>query len=84
MLGISIGMKTALTSRANSFGIAAAVIFLYYIVQFISNAMIMAEVLPVTLGIWLPNILGGLFGYYLVRCRQTNPKVPPIRKIFEN
>lgn len=63
-LGSALGIKSRTKARSSSFGLAAVVIFAYYTVQFLAIALTTAKVLPIWLGVWLPNLLGISLGYY--------------------
>jgi lipopolysaccharide export system permease protein len=69
LLGSAVGFTTATASKANSFGIAALLILAYYMIQFVANCLIVVGALPVSLGVWLPNLLGLALGYNLLRRR---------------
>ena len=60
VLGISLRSGSSLT-------IAIVVIMAYYFTQFISTSLAVTEVLPVSLGVWLPNLLGFFVSYPIVK-----------------
>ena len=60
-LGSILG-ATKFREKSNSLGIAAIAIIVYYFVQFITTSLTFAEVLPIFLGVWLPNTICIFFG----------------------
>ncbi|WP_017296849.1 LptF/LptG family permease [Nodosilinea nodulosa] len=66
LVGASIGVLPQRTSRATSFGISIVIIFGYYLLSFITNAMGEVGVLSPFLSAWLPTLLGLAIGLYLL------------------
>ena len=67
LVGAAIGLKPQNTGKATSFGICIVLIFSYYLLSFISNAMGIWGVLTPFMAAWLPNFLGlGAGGFLLV------------------
>jgi len=66
LVGASIGVLPQRTSRATSFGISIVIIFGYYLLAFITNAMGEVGILSPFLAAWLPTLLGLVAGLYLL------------------
>jgi lipopolysaccharide export system permease protein len=66
LVGASIGVLPQRTSRATSFAISIVIIFGYYLLSFITNAMGEVGVLSPFLSAWLPTMLGLVVGLYLL------------------
>lgn len=66
LVGASIGVLPQRTSRATSFGISVVIIFGYYLLSFITNAMGEVGVLSPFMAAWLPTLLGMGCGIYLL------------------
>ncbi|TVQ08899.1 MAG: YjgP/YjgQ family permease [Leptolyngbya sp. DLM2.Bin27] len=66
LVGASIGVLPQRTSRATSFGVSIVIIFGYYLLSFITNAMGEVGVLSPFLSAWLPTLLGLAIGIYLL------------------
>lgn len=66
LVGASIGILPQRTSRATSFGISIVIIFGYYLLAFITNAMGEVGFLSPFLAAWLPTLLGLVAGLYLL------------------
>jgi lipopolysaccharide export system permease protein len=66
LVGSSIGVLPQRTSRATSFGISVVIIFGYYLLSFITNAMGEVGMLSPFMAAWLPTLLGLSIGLYLL------------------
>lgn len=66
LVGSSLGVRPQRTSRATSFGVSIVIIFGYYLLSFITNAMGEAGVLSPFMAAWLPTILGLIAGIVLL------------------
>lgn len=66
LVGASIGVLPQRTSRATSFGISIVIIFGYYLLAFITNAMGEVGILSPFMAAWLPTLLGLVAGLYLL------------------
>ncbi len=64
LVGASLGVRPQRTGKATSFGISVVIIFSYYLIAFISNAMGEVGVFSPVISAWLPIFLflgGGVF-----------------------
>lgn len=66
IVGAAIGVRPQRTSRATSFGVSVVIIFGYYLLSFITNAMGETGVLSPFLAAWLPTSLGLAAGIFLM------------------
>lgn len=66
-LGSTLGISSFKKSSCNSLGIAAIVICVYYSTQFLSNALSVAEVIPIFWGVWFPNFNGLSIGWFILK-----------------
>lgn len=66
-LGSTLGISSFKKSSFNSLGIAAIVICVYYSTQFLSNALSVAEVIPIFWGVWFPNFFGLAIGWFILK-----------------
>lgn len=66
LVGSSIGVLPQRTSRATSFGISVVIIFGYYLLSFVTNAMGEVGMLSPFMAAWLPTLLGLSVGLYLL------------------
>ena len=71
LVGAAVGARPGRTSRATSFGISIVVIFSYYLLYFIIDAMGQAGALSPWMAAWLPTMVClGAGGLLLVRTAQ--------------
>jgi len=66
LIGAVIGTRPQRTGRATSFGISIVIIFSYYLLLFISDALGLSNVLTPVLAAWLPNVFGVTAGGVLL------------------
>ncbi len=71
LVGAALGTKPQRTGRATSFGISVVVIFSYYLLNFLSDALGVAGVLSPLTSAWLPSVFGfGVGGLLLIRAAR--------------
>lgn len=66
LLGAPLGLSPRRTSGSVGLGISIIVIFFYYILTFISMAFGELRLLPPFAAAWLPNLLTGGLGWYIL------------------
>lgn len=66
LVGSAIGIRPQRTGRATSFGVSIVIIFGFYLLTFITNAMGQSGVISPFLGAWLPLGIGLIAGLFLV------------------
>lgn len=66
LLGAALGITTGRKTKSNSLAISGISIFIYYSTQFIATAMTSSGILPILLGVWLPNLACLFLGIYLL------------------
>jgi LPS export ABC transporter permease LptG/LPS export ABC transporter permease LptF len=69
LVGLGIGATNRRDGKQSSFVVAIAVIFVYYIFMYTSEALAKARWIPAELAMWVPNIVLGVFGAGLVLWR---------------
>ena len=67
ILGASVGLKPHRSSSAMGLGISLIVIFVYYILLSLGMGIGISGAVPPLVGAWLPNIVVGVFGLYLLK-----------------
>ncbi len=71
LVGATLGTNPQRKGRATSFGISIVVIFSYYLLLFISDALGLTGVLSPWMAAWLPNIFGiGAVGLLLLQAAK--------------
>ncbi len=71
LIGAVLGTRPQRTGRATSFGISVIIIFSYYLLGFITEALGLSNVLSPFMAAWLPNLFGlGAGGFLLYRAAR--------------
>jgi lipopolysaccharide export system permease protein len=71
LVGVALGIRSRRTSRATGFGVSIMIIFLYYLISYLTGALGINGTLSPELAAWLPTVLGlGAGGFLLVRAAQ--------------
>ena len=77
VIGLALGATSRRDGKLASFVIGIAVIFAYYVLLWLGQAIMRAHILPPWLAVWMPNILLGSFGAWLF-LRRTRAVDRPI------
>jgi lipopolysaccharide export system permease protein len=71
VVGAALGTRPQRTGKATSFGISVVIIFSYYLLRFIMEALGLSGILSPFLAAWLPNFFGlGAGGLLLIRAAR--------------
>jgi lipopolysaccharide export system permease protein len=65
-LAIPLSLISQRSVRYTGFSLSIAVVLFYYVFMQLGNGLILAGKIPVMLGAWLPNIVMGTLGVYLL------------------
>lgn len=71
LVGIPLGMQKQRASSSIGLGISAIVIFFYYTVMTVGMALGKGGSVPPLLAAWLPDILCGLVGVWLIKQKEN-------------
>ncbi len=66
LVGGALGNRPQRTGKATGFGISVVVIFAYYMLMAIGDALGLSNYLPPIIAAWLPNMLGLGVGAFLL------------------
>lgn len=66
LVGSTLGVQPQRTSRATSFGVSVVIIFIYYVLLFVTDALGLLNILPPVLAGWFPNLFGLGAGAFLL------------------
>lgn len=66
IVGASLGVRPQRTGRATSFGVSVVIIFGYYLLSFICNALGEVDLLSPFMAAWSPTLLGLAIGGFLL------------------
>jgi lipopolysaccharide export system permease protein len=68
LIGASLGARpTGRTSRSQGFGISVLLIFLYYLLAFVSSSLGVKGTVAPVVSAWSPVVIGLLGGLWLLR-----------------
>lgn len=67
LVGLPLGIAPARAVRSRGFAVSLAVIFVYYILLSAGQGLAEQGTVPPWLGLWLPNVMFGVLGVFLLR-----------------
>ncbi|WP_026766850.1 LptF/LptG family permease [Selenomonas ruminantium] len=67
LVGVPLGLQPTRNSSSAGFAISVIIIFVYYALMTMGNALARSGVVAPMLAVWLPNLIGLAAGAYLVR-----------------
>ena len=67
LIGVPLGLLPTRNSSSKGFAMSVIIIFFYYAVMTLSNAIARGGLLPPLLAVWIPNIIGLVAGLVLIR-----------------
>jgi lipopolysaccharide export system permease protein len=79
LIALGLGVSNRRDGKLASFVLGVAVVFVYYVVMYVAEAVAKAELLPrwfAWLAMWLPDIAVGIWGVLAIRRRMAAPDRP--------
>jgi LPS export ABC transporter permease LptG/LPS export ABC transporter permease LptF len=76
LLGLALGATSRRDGKLASFVLGIAVIFIYYVLMWLSEAMAKGYVMPAGLAMWVPNLVMGPAGLILLHWRARSADRP--------
>jgi LPS export ABC transporter permease LptG/LPS export ABC transporter permease LptF len=78
LIGLAVGLSVARDGKLAGFVVGVVIIFVYYVVMFLSESLTKGHYLNPHLSRWVPNILLGAFGVaaIVIRARFTSARMP--------
>ena len=67
LVGVPLGLQPTRNSSSMGFAMSVIIIFLYYTVMTLSNAIGRSGALPPIFAVWIPNIIGLIAGMVLIK-----------------
>ena len=67
LIGVPLGLQPTRRSSSAGFGLSVVIIFLYYTLMTLSNAIGRSGTITPMLAVWIPNIVGFICGIYFIR-----------------
>lgn len=76
LIGLALGLTNRRDGKLASFVLGIAVIFVYYVIMWMSQSLAKGQLLPARLAMWVPNILLGGAGLALFLWRARSADQP--------
>ena len=67
LIGVPLGLQPTRNSSSMGFALSVIIIFIYYAVMTLANAIGRSGALAPMYAVWIPNVIGLIFGIVLVR-----------------
>ena len=67
LIGVPLGLQPTRNSSSMGFAMSVIIIFLYYAVMTLANAIARGGILAPAFAVWIPNIIGLIAGIVLIR-----------------
>jgi len=67
LVGVPLGLQPTRNSSSAGFAMSVIIIFCYYALMTLGNALARGGILPPMLAVWIPNIVGMVAGFVLIR-----------------
>ncbi len=66
LIGVPLGLQPTRNTSSAGFAISVVIIFIYYSVMTFANALARGNVVEPMYAVWIPNIIGVIFGAFLI------------------
>ena len=66
IIGVPLGLQPTRTPSSMGFAISVVIIFVYYAIMTLANAIARSGAIAPMYAVWIPNVIGLLFGFYCV------------------
>lgn len=66
LVGVPLGLQPTRTPSSMGFALSVVIIFLYYAVMTLANAIARSGAIPPMYAVWIPNVIGLLSGFILI------------------
>ena len=66
LIGVPLGLQPTRTPSSMGFALSVLIIFLYYAVMTLANAIARSGAIPPIYAVWLPNVIGLIAGFVLI------------------
>ncbi len=67
LIGVPLGLQPTRNSSSKGFALSVLIIFVYYAIMTLANAIGRGGILPPAFAVWIPNIIGLTAGFILIR-----------------
>ena len=66
LIGVPLGLQPTRTPSSMGFALSVVIIFLYYAVMTLANAIGRSGAIPPIYAVWIPNVIGLISGAVLI------------------
>ena len=66
LIGVPLGLQPTRTPSSMGFALSVLIIFLYYAVMTLANAIARGGAIPPIYAVWIPNVIGLIAGFVLI------------------
>ena len=66
LIGVPLGLQPTRTPSSMGFALSVVIIFLYYAIMTLANAIGRSGAIPPIYAVWIPNVIGLLSGFILI------------------
>ncbi len=66
LIGVPLGLQPTRTPSSVGFALSVVIIFLYYAVMTLANAIARSGAIPPMYAVWIPNVIGLVAGFVLI------------------
>lgn len=66
LVGVPLGLQPTRTPSSMGFALSVVIIFLYYAIMTLANAIARSGAIPPMYAVWLPNVIGLIAGFVLI------------------
>ena len=67
LIGVPLGLQPNRNSSSAGFAVSVVIIFIYYSIMTLSNALARGDIFEPRYAVWIPNIIGFIFGAFLIK-----------------
>jgi len=67
LIGVPLGLQPTRNSSSAGFAMSIVIIFIYYALMTMGNALARGGIMAPFLAVWIPNIIGLVAGFFLIR-----------------
>ena len=66
LIGVPLGLQPTRNTSSAGFAVSVVIIFIYYSIMTLSNALARGDIIDPMYAVWIPNIIGFIFGAILI------------------
>jgi lipopolysaccharide export system permease protein len=66
LIGVPLGLQPTRNASSVGFALSVIIIFIYYSIMTLSNALARGGIIEPFYAVWIPNVIGLIFGAILI------------------